>query len=98
MSRAGARVALRFDYMPEFRKAEWAQGAIHSAELMFTFDTIATSGWSGGRRQTPMRRMRIYELLLGCLQDAGRCRGTSVCGRLLMASLFGGNRRDGEVW
>lgn len=50
MTRAGAPAWLyRFDYMPEFRKAEWAQGAIHSAELMFTFDTIATSGWSGGQ-------------------------------------------------
>lgn len=35
-----------FEYVPEFRKNEWKNGAIHSAELMFTFDSIATSGWA----------------------------------------------------
>ena len=35
-----------FDYVPGFRKDEWKNGAIHSAELMFTFDSIATSGWA----------------------------------------------------
>lgn len=50
MGASGAGAWLyRFDHMPEFRKADWTQGAIHSAELMFTFDTIATSGWSGGQ-------------------------------------------------
>ncbi|GFE85251.1 carboxylesterase/lipase family protein [Steroidobacter agaridevorans] len=36
----------RFDYVPGFRKDEWKSGAIHSAELMFTFDSIETSGWA----------------------------------------------------
>jgi para-nitrobenzyl esterase len=34
-----------FAYVPEFRKADWKNGAIHSAELMFSFDTIDTSSW-----------------------------------------------------
>jgi para-nitrobenzyl esterase len=34
-----------FAYVPEFRKADWKSGAIHSAELMFSFDTIDTSSW-----------------------------------------------------
>lgn len=50
VSGAGGQAWLyRFDYVPEFRKAEWTKGAIHSAELMFSFDTIGTSGWSGGK-------------------------------------------------
>jgi para-nitrobenzyl esterase len=36
----------RFAYVPAFRKTEWKNGAIHSAELMFTFDSIDTSSWS----------------------------------------------------
>ncbi len=35
-----------FAYVPGFRHDEWKQGAIHSAELMFTFDSIDTSGWA----------------------------------------------------
>jgi len=35
-----------FAYVPAFRKAEWTKGAIHSAELMFTFDAVDTSSWS----------------------------------------------------
>ena len=35
-----------FAYVPGFRKGEWQEGAIHSAELMFTFDSIDTSGWA----------------------------------------------------
>ena len=38
-----------FDYVPAFRKAEWPNGPIHSAELMFTFDSLATSGWAMGK-------------------------------------------------
>lgn len=34
-----------FAYVPAFRKTEWAKGAIHSAELMFSFDAIDTSSW-----------------------------------------------------
>lgn len=35
-----------FAYVPAFRHNEWKSGAIHSAELMFTFDSIDTSGWA----------------------------------------------------
>jgi para-nitrobenzyl esterase len=35
----------QFAYVPSFRKAEWKSGAIHSAELMFSFDSIDTSSW-----------------------------------------------------
>ena len=35
-----------FEHVPGFRKGEWKNGAIHSAELMFTFDSIQTSGWA----------------------------------------------------
>ncbi|MBM0104872.1 carboxylesterase/lipase family protein [Steroidobacter sp. S1-65] len=35
-----------FAYVPGFRRDEWQQGAIHSAELMFTFDSIDTSSWA----------------------------------------------------
>lgn len=37
----------RFDHVPAFRQAEWKNGPIHSAELMFTFDSIDTSSWGG---------------------------------------------------
>jgi para-nitrobenzyl esterase len=35
-----------FAYVPAFRHDEWKEGAIHSAELMFSFDSIDTSGWA----------------------------------------------------
>lgn len=35
-----------FAYVPDFRKAGWKNGAIHSAELMFAFNSIDTSSWS----------------------------------------------------
>jgi para-nitrobenzyl esterase len=35
-----------FAHVPAFRKDEWKQGAIHSAELMFTFDSLDTSSWA----------------------------------------------------
>lgn len=35
-----------FAYVPEFRKADWKSGAIHSAEIMFAFDSFDTSSWS----------------------------------------------------
>ena len=38
-----------FRYMPDFRKAAWTKGPIHSAELMFTFDSLDTSSWGGGK-------------------------------------------------
>jgi para-nitrobenzyl esterase len=43
---AGAGAWLyHFAYVPEFRKADWKAGAIHSAELMFSFDAVDTSSW-----------------------------------------------------
>jgi len=49
---AGAKGAgawlYRFAYVPEFRKAEWKQGAIHSAEIMFAWNTLETSSWAQG--------------------------------------------------
>jgi para-nitrobenzyl esterase len=38
-----------FAYVPSFRSAEWVNGAIHSAELMFAFDSIDTSSWGQGK-------------------------------------------------
>ena len=38
-----------FAYVPAFRQTEWQAGAIHSAELMFTFDSIDTSSWAVGK-------------------------------------------------
>lgn len=38
-----------FEYVPEFRRTEWKNGAIHSAELMFAFDSIDTSSWSASQ-------------------------------------------------
>jgi para-nitrobenzyl esterase len=35
-----------FAYVPGFRASEWKEGAIHSAELMFSFDSIETSSWA----------------------------------------------------
>jgi len=35
-----------FAYVPGFRHDEWKKGAIHSAELMFSFDSMDTSGWA----------------------------------------------------
>lgn len=37
----------RFDHVPAFRASEWKSGPIHSAELMFTFDSIDLSPWGG---------------------------------------------------
>lgn len=43
---AGAGAWLyNFAYVPAFRANEWKEGAIHSAELMFSFDSIDTSSW-----------------------------------------------------
>ena len=39
----------RFDHTPAFREGEWTKGPIHSAELMFTFDSIDQSTWGGER-------------------------------------------------
>jgi para-nitrobenzyl esterase len=37
----------RFDHVPAFRAADWKNGPVHSAELMFTFDSIDRSSWGG---------------------------------------------------
>lgn len=37
----------RFDHVPAFRQEEWTKGPIHSAELMFAFDSIDQSSWGG---------------------------------------------------
>jgi para-nitrobenzyl esterase len=43
---AGAGAWLyHFAYVPEFRKADWKNGAVHSAEIMFAFDSVDTSSW-----------------------------------------------------
>lgn len=50
----------QFAYVPEFRKATWRNGAIHSAELMFSFDSIDTSSWgqsASGKADTTDRAM-----------------------------------------
>jgi para-nitrobenzyl esterase len=39
----------QFAHVPAFRQGEWKNGAIHSAELMFTFDSIDTSSWAIGK-------------------------------------------------
>lgn len=39
----------RFDHTPAFRVPEWKSGPIHSAELMFTFDSIDLSPWGGDK-------------------------------------------------
>jgi para-nitrobenzyl esterase len=39
----------QFAHVPAFRQNEWKNGAIHSAELMFTFDSIDTSSWAVGK-------------------------------------------------
>jgi para-nitrobenzyl esterase len=36
----------QFAYVPEYRTTEWPNGAIHSAELLFSFDSPDTSSWS----------------------------------------------------
>jgi para-nitrobenzyl esterase len=36
-----------FAYVPSFR-SEWSNGPVHSAELMFAFDSVGTSSWSVG--------------------------------------------------
>lgn len=37
-----------FQHQAAERDASWKNGPIHSAELMYTFDTLDTSSWSGG--------------------------------------------------
>ncbi|MAK61510.1 MAG: carboxylesterase [Ponticaulis sp.] len=37
-----------FQHQAAFRDATWKKGPIHSAELMYTFDTLDTSSWANG--------------------------------------------------
>ena len=56
-----------FAYVPAFRQGEWKSGAIHSAELMFTFDSIETSGWAvskGGKADAADRD--VAQLVNSC--------------------------------
>ena len=51
-----------FAYVPAFRKAEWKKGAIHSAELMFAFNSIDTSSWgvsNSGKADAADRAMAV---------------------------------------
>ena len=54
----------RFDHTPAFRAAEWGDGPIHSAELMFTFDSIDRSSWGGERADATDRA--LAEKVNGC--------------------------------
>ena len=36
----------QFAYVPAFRAAEWKSGAVHSAEILFAFDSPDTSSWA----------------------------------------------------
>ena len=56
-----------FDYLPEFRKAAWTKGPIHSAELMFTFDSLDTSGWGLG--QTDEADAAYADIVSSCWVD-----------------------------
>ena len=37
-----------FQYLADFRKESWGNGPIHSAELMYSFDSLETSSWGAG--------------------------------------------------
>lgn len=47
----------RFDHVPAFRRQEWKDGPIHSAELMFTFDSIDLSSWGGAKADAADRAL-----------------------------------------
>ena len=47
----------RFDHTPAFRADEWQSGPVHSAELMFTFDSIDKSSWGGERADSVDRNL-----------------------------------------
>jgi para-nitrobenzyl esterase len=63
----------RFDYVPAFRTEEWANGPIHSAELMFAFDTIDSSSWGGDNADAADRAMaaRINSCWVAFAKGAG---------------------------
>ncbi len=43
----GPTFLYRFEYVPEWRQSQWPNGAIHSGEIMYTFDSLDTSSWGG---------------------------------------------------
>ena len=47
----------RFAHTPAWRSSEWKSGPIHSAELMFTFDTIDKSSWGGAKADATDRSL-----------------------------------------
>lgn len=47
----------RFEHVPAFRKSEWKNGPIHSAELMFAFDSIDRSSWGGDKANAKDREI-----------------------------------------
>ena len=54
----------RFDHTPAFRAEEWSDGPIHSAELMFAFDSIERSSWGGERADATDRA--LADTVNGC--------------------------------
>ncbi|WP_233998121.1 carboxylesterase/lipase family protein [Erythrobacter sp. QSSC1-22B] len=54
----------RFDHTPALRAAEWRSGPIHSAELMFTFDSIDQSSFGGPKADSDDRD--LAEKVNGC--------------------------------
>ncbi len=54
----------RFDHTPAFRAKEWADGPIHSAELMFAFDSIDQSSWGGDKVDATDRK--LAKTMNGC--------------------------------
>ena len=54
----------RFDHTPAFRAGEWKAGPIHSAELMFTFDSIDRSSWGGDNADATDRA--LADTVNGC--------------------------------
>ena len=54
----------RFDHTHAFRAGEWNAGPIHSAELMFTFDSIDRSSWGGESADAADRA--LAETVNGC--------------------------------
>lgn len=54
----------RFAHTPAFRTDEWKAGPIHSAELMYVFDTIDQSSWGGKRADATDRA--LAKTMNGC--------------------------------
>ena len=49
----------RFEHVPAFRLQEWPNGPIHSAELMFAFDSIDQSSWGGAQADAADRALAV---------------------------------------